>query len=332
MAKKSNKTAHVLSLLTGKGQEPTAETESEKAEQNVQHSNPLVAEAQQKSRQHVAVEKQSDDPLSLIIKEELEKELLTPEADDTATTTPPEVTEADTVDETQAEIPATAPPQNVGSDETVPTPPPTPVPPQPQPLPVMVQPTTQGTVTPIALPTGRVTPLASAMSAMPSQPTPQPTQPTQPTNVIISSSDSQREKPSVVYNPLFENFDEESATMQNNVETGNINLEEELPRSAVPSKDNVPPAGADLVTVNIMEELVYSRVPEMMTNFGVCTCPRCLNDVIALTLNMLPPKYVVTLKGQLFSKLATYANQHNADLFAAATKAFMMVSENPRHD
>lgn len=54
---------------------------------------------------------------------------------------------------------------------------------------------------------------------------------------------------------------------------------------------------------NIMETLVIDEVNQCIDRLGMCTCPTCRNDLIALTLNALPPKYVNTEKGEAFSKV-----------------------------
>ena len=85
------------------------------------------------------------------------------------------------------------------------------------------------------------------------------------------------------------------------------------------------------ISINIVEDLVKSAAPEYAEKMGCCTCYRCVNDIIAMTLNALPPKYVVTQKGMLFSKISSYENQHSADLMAALTKSCLFVKESPRH-
>ena len=84
--------------------------------------------------------------------------------------------------------------------------------------------------------------------------------------------------------------------------------------------------------VNVFEEIVKSNAASLMEVLGVCMCPRCFNDVVALALNQLPPKYVVTEKGLLFSKAALYESQHNIDILSAITKACMQVKNSPRHN
>ncbi len=83
--------------------------------------------------------------------------------------------------------------------------------------------------------------------------------------------------------------------------------------------------------VNIVEDIVKVKVLDTMKALGVCTCDKCTSDVIAQALNHLPPRYVVTEKGGLFSKLASYESQYATDVTKALTEGCMVVKDNPRH-
>lgn len=83
--------------------------------------------------------------------------------------------------------------------------------------------------------------------------------------------------------------------------------------------------------VNVMEEIVKYNALPLMESLGVCTCQHCVNDVIALSLNQMPPRYVVTEKGTLFTKASAYESQHSVDILSAIAKACMQVKNSPRH-
>jgi len=87
----------------------------------------------------------------------------------------------------------------------------------------------------------------------------------------------------------------------------------------------------EYVFINIIEEFVKSEYPSLMNKMEVCHCNKCKNDVIALALNHLPPKYVVTRKGYLLSKLLAYEKQYKADVLTAVTNACMQVKSMPHH-
>lgn len=88
----------------------------------------------------------------------------------------------------------------------------------------------------------------------------------------------------------------------------------------------------DFVYVNIMEELVRQEYEILMDRMDMCKCKRCRNDVLALALNTLPPKYVVTKKGYLVTKLASYDMQYHADILSAITSACLRVKKYPNHE
>ena len=85
------------------------------------------------------------------------------------------------------------------------------------------------------------------------------------------------------------------------------------------------------VLVNILEEVVRMETPKIMAGLGMCCCDRCLNDVMALTLNNIPAKYVVSRKGALFAKIASYGNQYKTDILASVTQACVLVQKTPSH-
>ncbi len=83
---------------------------------------------------------------------------------------------------------------------------------------------------------------------------------------------------------------------------------------------------------NYMEEIVFGQMKEVLNDINVCTCDKCILDIAAIALNDLPPKYIVTEKGELYSKLNTLSQQFEVDVVAAITKAAVLVKRKPRHD
>lgn len=89
-----------------------------------------------------------------------------------------------------------------------------------------------------------------------------------------------------------------------------------------------------MALVNIMENLVDAKVTEMLRNCPhCCSCEQCVEDIKALALNNLPPKYVSTLKGELFSKMdSIMIKQHNVDIDVAVLNAIEFINIHPHHD
>ena len=82
---------------------------------------------------------------------------------------------------------------------------------------------------------------------------------------------------------------------------------------------------------NYMEEVVYMLLPEILKDINTCRCSKCTLDIVAMALNQLPPKYIVTEKGELYSKISTLRQQFEVDVISAITKAAVLVKRSPRH-
>ena len=87
-----------------------------------------------------------------------------------------------------------------------------------------------------------------------------------------------------------------------------------------------------IIIQNYMEICVQEMLPSILKGINSCTCEKCTLDVLAISLNSLKPKYVVTRRGELYSKLAMLRNQFDVDIIAAVTKAAVIVARSPRHN
>jgi len=85
---------------------------------------------------------------------------------------------------------------------------------------------------------------------------------------------------------------------------------------------------------NYMEEVVDSTLDEILAHHAddICTCERCRLDVMALALNHLPPKYVVTDMGYIYTRVNELESQFKADITVAVTNAIKIIRKNPRHE
>ena len=83
--------------------------------------------------------------------------------------------------------------------------------------------------------------------------------------------------------------------------------------------------------VNVMEVLVREKAEKYMRASGMCCCDHCMVDVMAYTLNHLPPKYVVMSKGEMIPKLTFYEVQHSSDVTTQLMRACEVVSKSPHH-
>jgi competence protein ComFB len=83
---------------------------------------------------------------------------------------------------------------------------------------------------------------------------------------------------------------------------------------------------------NYMEEVVDRTIGEILApRDDICKCERCVLDIKALALNHLPPKYVVTDMGYVYTKVNELENQFKADIAVAVTNAMKIIRKNPRH-
>lgn len=83
---------------------------------------------------------------------------------------------------------------------------------------------------------------------------------------------------------------------------------------------------------NYMEEIVHEMIDDILKDMSACRCERCRIDVAAKALNDLPPQYVVTRKGEVYSKINNLRAQFEVDVIAAITKAAILVKRYPNHD
>lgn len=83
---------------------------------------------------------------------------------------------------------------------------------------------------------------------------------------------------------------------------------------------------------NYMEDCVLDLMNPVINEMKVCKCEKCKYDIMAIALNQVKPKYVVTKKGSMYTKIEMLQNQFNVDLIATITQAVEIVSKNPRHD
>lgn len=103
------------------------------------------------------------------------------------------------------------------------------------------------------------------------------------------------------------------------------------PAPAAEAKEEVPEEDRSITCLNVMQELVEEKVDKYMKMFGLCTCPRCRVDVVALTLTSLPAKYVVVRENEATPMLTVYEGRYNTAVIAQIMWACKKVLDNPRH-
>lgn len=97
------------------------------------------------------------------------------------------------------------------------------------------------------------------------------------------------------------------------------------------TEDGTESDDLDYKFVNVFEEIVRSKVLEAMERFDVCTCDRCIVDTVALAVTNLPAKCIVTDKDAVFPLLSFYSSKYNTQVQTELIKACVKVKENPHH-
>ena len=82
---------------------------------------------------------------------------------------------------------------------------------------------------------------------------------------------------------------------------------------------------------NVIERVVIEKTREMLQNDNeIEDCEKNMLDICAIALNNLPVKYVVTFKGEAYTKLEFLKMQYKVDIVTEIIKAMEIVKKNPR--
>jgi len=83
---------------------------------------------------------------------------------------------------------------------------------------------------------------------------------------------------------------------------------------------------------NFMEDIVKEELDNLLAEKeNICKCAKCKLDMTAWALNRLPPKYVVSDKGRIFTRLQGVETQFRTDVTIQLMKAISQISKNPQH-
>ena len=83
---------------------------------------------------------------------------------------------------------------------------------------------------------------------------------------------------------------------------------------------------------NVMEDVVRDTILTYQKSLNLtCECERCLNDVMSLALNDLPPRYISIAQHSPYIRATHEADRQGVtNIIAVITKAASRVSSNPR--
>lgn len=137
---------------------------------------------------------------------------------------------------------------------------------------------------------------------------------------------------------------EKTASVQADVIDTNDDRSEETPVAGAQDKPTVAQEDLDSVLhpvdgkylqnyrfVNVMEYIVKDLVIDYMKKFDMCTCERCVVDTMALALTYCHAKYIVVDSHTVSPLLNYYSNKYLGDVTVELTKACIKIKDNPRH-
>lgn len=82
---------------------------------------------------------------------------------------------------------------------------------------------------------------------------------------------------------------------------------------------------------NLIEDVVSQTIDDIKKYHDFCTCLQCRLDISAIALNKIPPRYVVSSKGESYGRADLLAMQKDLDVLAIVLDAIKLVQKKPRH-
>ena len=83
---------------------------------------------------------------------------------------------------------------------------------------------------------------------------------------------------------------------------------------------------------NIMESFVSDMIDSVLKSKpDICTCDKCKDDIAALALNQLKPRYVSSKMGDLFTRTELLDSRLRTAIVVNLAEAAEKVAVNPRH-
>lgn len=339
MARKSNKTSHVLHLLAG--EEPIEET-TEAKEEAAEIQEPVTEQEPESDTPNISIvstRNSEDDPLADLIKQQLEEDfpeeiLNTASADGgetepVFTSAPPE---ADNSDNHTADAASLAKDDDDKEDSEQGEAAPTAESAQTEPKdssdaePIQTESKAHSDTEPVQNQTETHSDTEPVQNQAETHSDTEPVQ-----NQAETHSDAEP-----VQNQAQEEPKEHPHT--NDTQSPLSSPEAEKTSPSLPDSGAAQPSSAADASssthyrfVNVMEYIIKDSVLEQMKKFDMCTCERCQVDTIALALTNCPAKYIVVDNHTVSPLLNYYSNKFMGTVTVELIKACTMVKENPRH-
>ncbi|MBU4533270.1 MAG: late competence development ComFB family protein [Eubacteriales bacterium] len=84
----------------------------------------------------------------------------------------------------------------------------------------------------------------------------------------------------------------------------------------------------EVVVAEVFDSVLREEIKQ---NPDLCDCQRCREDVMAVALNRLPPRYVARGLGEVYTKASFDQVGGKAQIIAALMHGFKLVGQSPRH-
>ncbi|WP_336822019.1 late competence development ComFB family protein [Sporosarcina sp. USHLN248] len=83
---------------------------------------------------------------------------------------------------------------------------------------------------------------------------------------------------------------------------------------------------------NVMEDVVREALNQNRASLHLtCDCHRCIDDIMAIALNQLPPQYIANEMHSPYVRASHQADRQGAtNILSTVAKAAHIVSESPR--
>ncbi len=81
--------------------------------------------------------------------------------------------------------------------------------------------------------------------------------------------------------------------------------------------------------INVAEIVLFSMLDGAIKQYNTCGCERCKLDIAAITLNSLPPSYVVSTEGEVMKSISP---QLKVDVRKQLDLAMQIVKHYPHHE
>ncbi|NLI91340.1 MAG: late competence development ComFB family protein [Peptococcaceae bacterium] len=83
---------------------------------------------------------------------------------------------------------------------------------------------------------------------------------------------------------------------------------------------------------NFSEVIVKKALEEYLPKANIpCKCERCQADILAFALNRIPPRYFVSLKGEVITNFESQMVPDKARILAEVVSAAQIVATYPSH-